>query len=161
MARSVPYPGARVIDISRRGAKGIEHFAADLAEPAEWDRVAELFATEIKGFAGERVVFVHSAGTLDPIGFAGEVDAPAYTREVLLNSAAPQVLGDAFLRAAAATAAPCTLSARHLGCGELASTKDGPPTAPARRPSISGCAPRAPSRSGAAGGAACSRSRRA
>ena len=109
MARAVPYPGARVIDISRRGAKGIEHFPADLAEPAEWDRVAELFATEMKGFAGERVVFVHSAGTLDPIGFAGEVDAAAYAREVLLNAAAPQVLGDAFLRAAAGTTAPCTL----------------------------------------------------
>jgi benzil reductase ((S)-benzoin forming) len=109
MARSVPYPGARVIDISRRGAKGIEHFPADLAEPGEWDRVAQLFATEMKGFAGERVVFVHSAGTLDPIGFAGEVDAATYAREVLLNSAAPQVLGDAFLRAAAGTAAPCTL----------------------------------------------------
>jgi len=109
MARSVPYPGARVIDISRRGAKGIEHFPADLAEPGEWDRVAELFATEMKGFAGERVVFVHSAGTLDPIGFAGEVDAATYAREVLLNSAAPQVLGDAFLRAAGGTEAPCTL----------------------------------------------------
>jgi benzil reductase ((S)-benzoin forming) len=109
MARSVPYAGARVIDISRRGAKGIEHFPADLAEPTEWDRVAELFATEMKGFAGERVVFIHSAGTLDPIGFAGEVDAAAYAREVLLYAAAPQVLGDAFLRAAAGTTAQCTL----------------------------------------------------
>ena len=109
MARSVPYPGARVIDISRRGAKGIEHFPADLAEPAEWSRVAELFASEMKGFAGERVVFVHSAGTLDPIGFAGEVEAESYARQVLLNAAAPQVLGDAFLRAAGSTSAPCTL----------------------------------------------------
>jgi hypothetical protein len=69
-----------VIDLCRRGAKGIEHFSADSPIPSEWDRVAELFAREMKGFAGERVVFVHSAGTLDPIGFAGEVDAAAYTR---------------------------------------------------------------------------------
>jgi benzil reductase ((S)-benzoin forming) len=109
MARSVPYAGARVIDISRRGAAGIEHFPADLADPAEWPRVAALFAKEMAGFAGERVVFVHSAGTLEPIGFAGEVDEAGYARQVLLNSAAPQALGDAFLRAAAATAAPCTL----------------------------------------------------
>jgi hypothetical protein len=34
--------------------------------PSEWQRVAQLFAKEIAGFAGERVVFVHSAGTLDP-----------------------------------------------------------------------------------------------
>src|SRR4030095_16949677 len=67
MARSVPYAGARVIDISRRGAAGIEHFPAALAGPAEWNRVAALFAKEMTGFAGERVVFVHSAGTLDPI----------------------------------------------------------------------------------------------
>src|ERR1700741_2312040 len=108
MARSVPYAGARVIDISRRGAAGIEHFPADLAEPAEWSRVAALFAKEMAGFAGERVVFVHSAGTLDPIGFAGEVDAAGYARQVLLNSAAPQALGDAFLRAAPPATAPLT-----------------------------------------------------
>src|SRR4030095_4063123 len=78
MARSVPYAGARVIDISRRGAAGVEHFSADLAEPAEWTRIAHLFEAEIKGFAGERVVFVHCAGTLEPIGFAGGGDQARY-----------------------------------------------------------------------------------
>jgi benzil reductase ((S)-benzoin forming) len=109
MARSQPWPGARVIDVSRRGAPGCEHFAADLADPGQWPRVAELFAREIRGFHGERVVFVHAAGTLEPIGFAGEVDAAAYQRAVLLNSACPQVLGDGFLRAARATRARCDL----------------------------------------------------
>jgi benzil reductase ((S)-benzoin forming) len=37
------------------------------------------------------------------------VDGAAYAREVLLNSAAPQVLGDAFLRAARETRARCTV----------------------------------------------------
>jgi benzil reductase ((S)-benzoin forming) len=123
MARSVPYAGARVIDISRRGAAGVEHFPADLAEPSEWDRVAQLFEKEISGFAGERVVFVHSAGTLDPIGFAGEVDAASYARQVLLNSAAPQVLGDAFLRAASAAQAPCTLL--FISSGAASSVYEG------------------------------------
>ena len=123
MARSVPYAGARVIDISRRGAAGVEHFSADLAEPAEWTRIAHLFEAEIKGFAGERVVFVHSAGTLEPIGFAGEVDAAGYARQVLLNAAAPQALGDAFLRAAAATSAPCTLL--FISSGAASSVYEG------------------------------------
>ena len=110
LAHEVPFEGARVIDISRRGGHPrTEHFRADLSDPAEWARVAELFRKEMDGFAGERVVFVHNAGTLEPMGFAGEVDAAGYTRQVLLNSAAPQVLGDAFLRAAETTEARCTL----------------------------------------------------
>jgi benzil reductase ((S)-benzoin forming) len=123
MAKSVPYAGARVIDISRRGAPGLEHFMADLADPAEWSRVAQLFEAEIAGFAGERVVFVHSAGTLEPIGFAGEVDAAGYARQVLLNSAAPQVLGDAFLHATARTEAPCTLL--FISSGAASSVYEG------------------------------------
>lgn len=109
VAASVPWPDARCIDISRRGAPGIEHFRADLAEPAAWPEVAALFADRMQGSDFEEIVFIHSAGTLEPIGFAGEVDAAAYTREVLLNAAAPQVLGDAFLRAAQRTRARCTL----------------------------------------------------
>jgi len=101
LARAVPFDSARTIDISRRGGAGLEHFAADLADPAEWPRVAELFEREVRDFRGDRVVFIHSAGTLEPVGFAGEVDAARYAHNVLLNSASPQVLGDAFLRAVA------------------------------------------------------------
>ena len=115
MARSVPWPDARVIDISRRGAKGLVHHAADLADPAAWPGVRSLFAREVKGFDGERVVFVHSAGSIEPMGFAGEVDALAYTRQVLLNAAAPQVLGEAFLAAARDTSAACFLL--NIGSG--------------------------------------------
>lgn len=100
VAAGVPFEGARVIGLSRRPGVG-EHFAVDLAEPAEWERVGRHFVEELAGFEGERVVFVHNAGTIVPIGSAGEVDGEAYARSVLLNSAAPQVLGDAFLRATA------------------------------------------------------------
>lgn len=123
LSESVPFDPARVVDISRRGTPGAEHLAADLADPASWPRVAERFAAELEGFAGERAVFVHNAGTLEPMGFAGEVDAGAYTREVLLNAAAPQVLGDAFLRAAAGTRAPCTLL--FIGSGAATSVYEG------------------------------------
>jgi len=107
MAWTVPYPDARVINISRRALAGCEHHAADLSDPAVWSTVADLFVREMTGFSGERVVFVHSAGTLTPIGFAGEVSTDAYLRQVLLNSASPQVLGHAFLRAARETDAAC------------------------------------------------------
>ncbi|MDX6264739.1 MAG: hypothetical protein QOH84_6427 [Kribbellaceae bacterium] len=79
----------------------VEHFAADLADPEDWVRVEEHFAAELAGFDGERVIFVHNAGTIVPIGPAATVDAAAYAKAVLLNSAAPQVLGRAFLRATA------------------------------------------------------------
>lgn len=102
LIRSVPFE-ARIVDLSRRGAPGIEHVAVDLAEPEGWSRAAECFSREIPKHAGRRVVLVHSAGTLEPMGFAGEVDPVAYRREVMLNAASPQVVGDAFLRAAAAT----------------------------------------------------------
>ena len=108
LARAVPWQDARVVVVSRRGAPGLEHVRADLADPASWPAVAELFAREMKGYTGDGVVCIHSAGTLDPIGFAGEVDAEAYARQVLLNAASPQVIGDAFLRAAHGTRAPCT-----------------------------------------------------
>ena len=115
--------GARVIDVSRRGGAGCEHFEADLAEPAGWRAVAGLFEREMAGFAGARVVFFHAAGTLQPIGFAGEVDPEAYARGVLLNSAALPVLGDAFLRAARATRAACLLV--NIGSGAARSVYEG------------------------------------
>jgi NAD(P)-dependent dehydrogenase (short-subunit alcohol dehydrogenase family) len=109
LIRTLPFSPARVFDVSRRGAAGSTPLRADLAKPSEWPRVAELFLRELDGFSGERAVFAHAAGTLAPIGFAGEQDAAAYTAAVLLNAAAPQVLGDAFLRAVRGARTPCHL----------------------------------------------------
>jgi benzil reductase ((S)-benzoin forming) len=108
-ARAVPFPGARVVDVSRRGGSGFEHLGADLSQPAGWRAVADFFEREVAGFDGERVVFCHNAGTLQPMGYAGEVDAAAYERQVLLDSASPQVLGAAFLAACRRTRAECHL----------------------------------------------------
>jgi benzil reductase ((S)-benzoin forming) len=99
LADTVPWDDARVIDVSRSGAPGLPHVEADLSEPSGWSAVRGSLARELAGFRGDRVVFVHSAATLTPIGFAGEVDAEAYQAQVVLNSAAPQVLGDLFIRA--------------------------------------------------------------
>ncbi len=100
LAAAVPWSDARLIDISRRGAPDAEHVEADLSDPSSWPVVAESFRRELEDFSGERVVFVHAAGTIQPISFAGEVDFDEYAANVVLNSAAPQVLGHAFLAAA-------------------------------------------------------------
>ncbi len=99
LIRHCAFAGARILNLSRRKASGAEHCEVDLSDPAGWRSAGELFARELSGFRGARAALFHSAGTLEPIGFAGEVDAAAYARAVLLNSAALPVLGDAFLRA--------------------------------------------------------------
>lgn len=108
MARSCPWDPARLVNLSRRDAPGCEHVKADLATTEGWRAAAACF-DRLLASDWERVVLIHSAGTLTPIGFAGEVDPDGYARQVLLNSAAPQVLGDAFLRSARHSDAPCTL----------------------------------------------------
>lgn len=100
LVATVPWPDARVISISRRRPPDVEHLAADLSDPASWRVVAESFLSELREFDGEAAVFIHAAATLEPIGFAAEVDPDAYASNVVLNSAVPQVLGQAFLVAA-------------------------------------------------------------
>lgn len=100
LARAVPFP-ATVVDISRSGVggDGIEHLTADLSDPTAWPDVGDQIHRLFSVYQPARAVFIHAAGTLDPIGFAGEVDTAAYSRNVLLNSAAGQVLGHMFLSA--------------------------------------------------------------
>jgi len=109
LARTVPWDGARVIGINRRPVEGFEHVEADLADPSTWPAVGEMFRKDLAGFEGDHVVFIHAAGALEPIGYAADVDGDAYQANVVLNSAAPQVLGQLFLAAAAGVDAD-----RHL-----------------------------------------------
>jgi benzil reductase ((S)-benzoin forming) len=103
LAATVPFDDAHVVDISRSGgAAATEHLPADLSDPAAWAAVEAHLVARLGAFDGSRAVFIHNAGTLEPMGFAGEVDSEAYRRNVVLNSAAPQALGHAFLRAAGA-----------------------------------------------------------
>lgn len=98
---TVPWPSSRLIGISRSHPAGIKHVKADLSEPGDWGIVAASFAREVAVFSGERVVFIHAAGTVDPVGFAGEVDTERYARAMVLNAASPAVLGHMFLAATA------------------------------------------------------------
>lgn len=100
LAGTVPFP-AHVVDISRSGSTddSTEHISADLSDPSTWQGVGDAVQELIGRHDPGRAVFIHAAGTLDPIGFAGEVDTKAYADNVLVNSAAGQVLGHLFLKA--------------------------------------------------------------
>lgn len=102
LAETVPFADARVLDISRSGGgPAAEHLPADLGDPASWAAVEAHLLAVLGTFSGTRAVFLHCAGTLQPMGFAGAVDSSAYRRNILLNSGAPQALGHAFLAAVA------------------------------------------------------------
>ncbi|WP_328997678.1 SDR family oxidoreductase [Kribbella sp. NBC_00709] len=100
LVATVPFEGAELVDLSRRGGvPGTQHVAVDLADPASWPVVEQDFRQRIEDDDPHMVVFIHAAGTLTPLGSADRVDTAQYTRNVLLNSAAAQVLGHSFLRA--------------------------------------------------------------
>jgi NAD(P)-dependent dehydrogenase (short-subunit alcohol dehydrogenase family) len=99
LSRTVPYPDARVINISRRRHPELETVLADLADPQSWDVVSGHLADELDAFDGERAIFIHNANYGGSSGFVGEVDPVEYRRQVLANSAASLMLGDAFIRA--------------------------------------------------------------
>ncbi|MFF0344649.1 SDR family NAD(P)-dependent oxidoreductase [Kribbella sp. NPDC004875] len=102
LAATVPFESAELVDISRRGgAPGALHVAVDLASPDAWTTVEKDFRQRIEAGDPDLVVFIHNAGTLTPLGPADRVDTEQYTRNVLLNSAAAQVLGHSFLNAVA------------------------------------------------------------
>lgn len=99
LIETVPWDDARIVDVSRSGVGGHEHLRADLSDELGWAILARSFEQELASGGVDRAVFVHAAATITPIGYAGEVDAEGYRRQVVLNSASPQVLGDAFIRA--------------------------------------------------------------
>lgn len=89
------------ITVSRRPATDVApgHLEADLADPSSWARVGDVIDAVATEREWARITCIQSAGTIQPIGFAGEVDPVGYQDNVLLNAAAPQVLGHRFLGA--------------------------------------------------------------
>lgn len=104
-----PLAGSRVIGIARRPHPRVENLCLDLADPAAWTAVADSFEAALSTGRYGRAVFFHAAGTVAGDGPLIDTDAVAYTNAVLLNSAAGQILGRAFLTAAARAAVPVTL----------------------------------------------------
>lgn len=99
--------GHDVIVVSRSPGTTGRHVAIDLSVPDGWATFAALADREVRG--RDVVDFFHCAGTIDPIGFAGEVDPGAYRTQAVLNGAVPQIVGDALLRALAGVEATATL----------------------------------------------------
>ncbi len=97
---TAPEPSHR-ITVSRRAADDVApgFIEADLAEPRSWARVGDVLDAVATEREWQRITLVQAAGTLAPIGFAGEVEPGAYERNLLLNAAAPLVLGHRFLGA--------------------------------------------------------------
>ncbi|MEX1006166.1 MAG: SDR family NAD(P)-dependent oxidoreductase [Acidimicrobiia bacterium] len=89
--------GSDVVVVSRTPGDVGAHLAADLTEPAGWDRFRSGLEERLAAGDVTTVRLFHCAGTITPIGFAGEVDDAAYRRNVILNAAAPQIVGNAFL----------------------------------------------------------------
>jgi NAD(P)-dependent dehydrogenase (short-subunit alcohol dehydrogenase family) len=126
LAATAPFPDVRIIDISRSGGTpGTEHVPADLTDPAAWSAISAHLRAQVADFGGRRIVFVHAAATLEPIGFAGEVDHAAYRAMVLLNAAAPQVLGDAFLHALDAAGFDGPADLVHITSGAASKPYEG------------------------------------
>ena len=98
LALTVPYEGARIINISRRSHSDYESVLFDLTDPSTYDNVAESFEKELANFKGKRAVFIHNA-YYQVAGYVAEMDVAEYARSIQANAAAPMILGDMFLRA--------------------------------------------------------------
>ena len=99
LAKTVPYPDARIINLSRRQHPELETVQFDLTRPETYAAVEESFRTELANFRGKRAIFFHNAFYPGKYGFVSEVDRVEYAKCIQANAVAPQVLGDLFLRA--------------------------------------------------------------
>ncbi len=99
LAKHQPYDGARVINIDRVAAPGLETVLFDLTQPETWESVAAHFADTLRTFRGRRAVFVQNAFAQLGMGVIGRLDRATYGRGLVANFAAPVMLGEAFLRA--------------------------------------------------------------
>lgn len=112
LAARVPFERAVVTGVSRHpwddspsgdsgqgGDRSFEHVSADLSTPSGWTAVSASVAEALEDREVAQACFVHAAASVGPLGFAGEVDSSEYQRSVVLNGAAPQVIGRAFVDA--------------------------------------------------------------
>lgn len=100
LAKTVPWPDARIINLSRRVHPDYETVQFDLTRPETYPAVQESFRRELADFSGSRAIFFHNAFYPGPggFGFVSEIDQQDYALFVQANAAAPLVLGDMFLR---------------------------------------------------------------
>ena len=111
--------GATVAGCNRSASSSAasHELIADLSEPESWGAFARWYDGLVDELSPQRCVVVHNAATLTPIGFAGEIDPAGYQANVLLNSAAPQVLGSAVIATATRAQVPTVLVQLSSGAG--------------------------------------------
>ncbi len=116
--------GSYRVDVSRSGPPPVadEHVAADLGDPAAWKPVGQRIEQLIGQRQWTRVTLVHCAGTLEPIGFAGEVDSRDYTANLLVNAASSLALGQRFLVAVASAGSDARCELALVSSGAARST---------------------------------------
>ena len=102
IASTVPYPAARIINLSRRDHPDFETVRIDLTKPDSWAAAGESFQKELKNFKGKRAIFIHNAFYQEQFAFVGsdELDPTMYRDEAIANGVAPQLLGHMFLKEA-------------------------------------------------------------
>lgn len=118
IAAAATADGAVVAVCNRSASDFGRQLTVDLSRPESWPEFARWFDALVDDVAPARIVAVHNAATIAPIGFAGEVDADSYATNVLLNSAAPQVVGDAIIRTARRVRTPTVLVQLSSGAGK-------------------------------------------
>jgi len=118
IATAAASAGVRITACNRTATGVADELVADLAEPSSWSAFAAWLDSLVDAESPERLTVIHNAAMINPVGFAGEVDADDYERNILLNSAAPQALGDAVIRTATRTNLPTVLVQLSSGAGK-------------------------------------------
>ena len=118
IATAAASAGVRITACNRTATGVADELVADLAEPSSWSAFAAWLDSLVDAENPERLTVIHNAAMINPVGFAGEVDADDYERNILLNSAAPQALGDAVIRTATRTNLPTVLVQLSSGAGK-------------------------------------------
>jgi benzil reductase ((S)-benzoin forming) len=99
LARTIPFPSARIINLSRQAHPDFESVQFDLTQPATYEAVRAHFAKELAAFRGSRAIFIHAARYSAAPGFVVDLEADAYQAAIQANAVAPLVLGRMFLSA--------------------------------------------------------------
>ena len=99
LARHVPWPGARIINLDLKPSPLHETVLFDLARPETWDTVRGHFESELATFRGKRAIFMVVGHANLAQGLAAKIDAHEYRSALIANGVAPLALANDFLRA--------------------------------------------------------------
>lgn len=101
LARKVPWPGARVINLDVRPSEALETVRFDLTQPDSWDAVRHSFESEFATFRERGVTraLLMVVGHVEKgAGLAAKVDAGDYRTALIANAVGPLALASDFLR---------------------------------------------------------------